>query len=280
MVLEIHLQSVLRNNSYGRNLGNHWESNLHLLPRIERTIWYVQIYIKVWLVHNIGSSSNVIITARKRSLRRLCFYRCLSVHRGGVPSGGFSIPGGSPSCGGFSIRGVSIRGGSPSGGVLHPGVGGGSPSGGVLHPGGWGVLHQGGFSIRGGGSPSRGGSPFRGFSIQSMCGRYASYYNAFLSLQKIYGKRTFKICKWPIGSFVSHLVRSLYCVFVFIVLYSHCALFPLCFIPFIFLSEFFTERIKFTFQVLMKINLCWKSIIGQCKLIEEAPNHGYFSLFY
>ena len=24
------------------------------------------------------------ITARKRSLRRLCFYRCLSVHRGGV----------------------------------------------------------------------------------------------------------------------------------------------------------------------------------------------------
>ena len=25
---------------------------------------------------------NVVITARKRSLRRLCFYRCLSVHRG------------------------------------------------------------------------------------------------------------------------------------------------------------------------------------------------------
>ena len=24
------------------------------------------------------------ITARKRSLRRLCFYRCLSVHKGGV----------------------------------------------------------------------------------------------------------------------------------------------------------------------------------------------------
>ena len=61
------------------------------------------------------------ITARKRSLRRLCFYRCLSVHGGG----------GSPSWGGFSIPG--------------------------------------GFSILGG-----------GFSIRSMCGRYASYWNAFL----------------------------------------------------------------------------------------------------
>ena len=29
-----------------------------------------------------GSSINYIITARKRSLRRLCFYRCLSVHSG------------------------------------------------------------------------------------------------------------------------------------------------------------------------------------------------------
>ena len=27
----------------------------------------------------------LIITAHKRSLRRLCFYRCVSVHRGGVP---------------------------------------------------------------------------------------------------------------------------------------------------------------------------------------------------
>ena len=34
----------------------------------------------------------IVITARKRSLRRLCFYRCLSVHRGGAcvvaPGGG------------------------------------------------------------------------------------------------------------------------------------------------------------------------------------------------
>ena len=27
---------------------------------------------------------HLLITARKRSLRRLCFYRCLSVHRGGM----------------------------------------------------------------------------------------------------------------------------------------------------------------------------------------------------
>ena len=66
-------------------------------------------------LHVMGVSR--LFTARKRSLRRLCFYRCVSVHGGG---GGFSIPGGSPS-GGFSIWGGSpSRGGSPSGGVLHP----------------------------------------------------------------------------------------------------------------------------------------------------------------
>ena len=100
------------------------------------------------------SSKKRLFTARKRSLRRLCFYRCLSVHRGGCPSkGGFSIRGGSPSKGGFSIQGgFSIRGGSPSGGILHPrGVlhPGGSPSGGVLHPRG-GSPSKGGFSIQGG----------------------------------------------------------------------------------------------------------------------------------
>ena len=70
----------------------------------------------------------MIFTARKRSLRRLCFYRCVSVQGGGLHPGG----------GGFSIQegGFSIRGG------------------GVLHPGG--VLLRGGFSIPGGvgGSPS------------------------------------------------------------------------------------------------------------------------------
>ena len=79
---------------------------------------------------------NILITARKRSLRRLCFYRRLSVHRGvlhlggcspsrwgGSPSGGVSIPRGSPSRGGSPSGGLSIRGGSPSGqcaGGTHP----------------------------------------------------------------------------------------------------------------------------------------------------------------
>ena len=110
-----------------------------------------------------------LVTAHKRSLRRLCFYRCVSVHRGG----GFSILGGSPSWGGFSIPGgfsilggvsipggCSIPGGSPSGGLLHPrgalhlggfSIWGGSPSWGVFSI--WGVLHPGGVLHRGG-SPS------------------------------------------------------------------------------------------------------------------------------
>ena len=75
-------------------------------------------------------NETTFITARKRSLRRLCFYRCLSVHKGGV-GWGFSIRGGFSIQGGFSIRveggfsirgegGFSIWGGSPSRGGLHP----------------------------------------------------------------------------------------------------------------------------------------------------------------
>ena len=52
--------------------------------------------------------SKNIITARKRSLRRLCFHRCLSVHMGGLCPGG----GGSLSRGwGFLYRGVLCPGG-------------------------------------------------------------------------------------------------------------------------------------------------------------------------
>ena len=58
----------------------------------------------------------VVITASKRSLRRLCFYRCLSVHRGGVcmvaPGGvrGCSW-GGMCGCSWGGMRGCSRRGG-------------------------------------------------------------------------------------------------------------------------------------------------------------------------
>ena len=47
----------------------------------------------------------LIITARKRSLRRLCFYRCLSVHGGHVWQGG--MHGGGGMCG----RGCAWQGG-------------------------------------------------------------------------------------------------------------------------------------------------------------------------
>ena len=44
----------------------------------------------------IALSGIVLITARKRSLQRLCFYRCLSVHgRGAIPA---CLAGGIPAC--------------------------------------------------------------------------------------------------------------------------------------------------------------------------------------
>ena len=95
-------------------------------------------------------NSNVnIITARKRSLRRLCFYTCLSVilfTRGGgfstpTPGGGWGVwPGGSPgSHPGGGRLGGSGHGGSPG---PHPGgevEGSGQGSPGPHPKGGWGV---------------------------------------------------------------------------------------------------------------------------------------------
>ena len=47
------------------------------------------------MVYHSGCHKFVIFTARKRSLRRLCFYRCVSVHRGGA-----YVAGGGGVCGG------------------------------------------------------------------------------------------------------------------------------------------------------------------------------------
>ena len=57
-----------------------------------------------------------IITVRKRSLRRLCFHKCLSVHRGGhgLCLWGVSVPEGVSVQGSLS-RDVSVQGGSLSG---------------------------------------------------------------------------------------------------------------------------------------------------------------------
>ena len=77
---------------------------------------------------------NFFITARKRSLRRLCFHRCLSTREGGswsLSRRGLH-PGGSPSQGGLcpggfcpgevSVQGFSVQGFSVQGGYLSRGV--------------------------------------------------------------------------------------------------------------------------------------------------------------
>ena len=92
-----------------------------------------------------------IFTARKRSLQRYCFHRCLCVHSGGLcPGRGVSVQGGGSLSreGGLCPGGVSVRGSLSREGGLYPGGGG---------------LCQ--------GDPSR--------TVKS--GRYASYWNAFLS---------------------------------------------------------------------------------------------------
>ena len=75
-------------------------------------------------------SSSTIFTARKRSLRRLCFYTCLSF----CPQGGACS-------GGCLVRGVSALGGVCSGGCL---LWGGGLLQGVPGPGEWGACSGGG----------------------------------------------------------------------------------------------------------------------------------------
>ena len=101
--------------------------------------------------YDIMLSELPIFTARKRSLRRLCFYRCLSVHTGGMR--------------GF-IWGACV----------------------VLF-GGYAWFYLGGVCgfIRGACVVLFGGGVhgFFGYNqIRSMSGRYASYWNAFLLSRK------------------------------------------------------------------------------------------------
>ena len=124
------------------------------------------------------------ITARKQGLQRLCFHRCLSVHRGGLcPDGlclgglcpGRSLPGGLCPVESLS-RTVSVQGE----GVLCPAVSVQRS----LCPGeslSWGVSVQ--------------AVSVQGISVQEglcqgdpllTCERYASYWNAFLFRDKNY----------------------------------------------------------------------------------------------
>ena len=78
-----------------------------------------------------------IITARKRSLRRLCFYTCMSVilFTGGGLHRGVCIQEGLHSEGNLLRRGVYIQGGLHPGGLPRGSASGGSASRGVC-PGG------------------------------------------------------------------------------------------------------------------------------------------------
>ena len=78
----------------------------------------LQLHSLSALLVNLPSTMNdAIITARKRSLPRLCFYTCLSVHRGfcsqGVCSRGV-CSWGVPGPGMCLVRGVSAPGGACS----------------------------------------------------------------------------------------------------------------------------------------------------------------------
>ena len=119
----------------------------------------------------------LIFTARKRSLRRLCFYRCLSVHGGGMenPPGWrtpwMEIPpdGEPPLDGGTPPDGEPPRMENPPG--WRTPLDGGPPRMETPpdgEPPGW-------RTPRWRNPPSYGEPPSR-----SMCGRYASYWNAFL----------------------------------------------------------------------------------------------------
>ena len=62
-----------------------WYINVKLQTccRLEKVWCYRVAYLPVSIFRN---PLDLIITARKRSLRRLCFHKCLSVHSGGVCS--------------------------------------------------------------------------------------------------------------------------------------------------------------------------------------------------
>ena len=105
-----------------------------------------------------------IFTTGKRSLRRLCFHRCLSVHRGGLGL----FPGGSPFRG-FSVQRASVQWVSVQGGLCPGGL---CPGVSVQ----WGLCPRGSLSR---GSLSSGVSVMKTPHMVTSK-RYASYWNAFL----------------------------------------------------------------------------------------------------
>ena len=112
----------------------------------------------------IYTTENILsFTVRKRSLRMLCFYRCVSVHRGGGMHGrGVCVVGGWRAWQGCAWQGVCVVGGAW-----------------------WGVCMVGACMV---------------CVIRSMNGRYASYWNAFLLGRRslISSRGFFKFTsRWP-----------------------------------------------------------------------------------
>ena len=132
-----------------------------------------------------------VITACKRSLRRLCFYTCLSVHKGVCVAGGHAWWGCAVG-GGHLWQGAYMTGGVHGRGAMRGRWGacmagehtwqGVCMAGGVC---GRGVcvagvcVWQGGMHGRGGMHATHAPPPSRYYEIWSMSGRYA-YWNAFL----------------------------------------------------------------------------------------------------
>ena len=138
---------------------------------------------------------DLLITARKRSLRRLCFYRCLSF----CPQGGHA----GLLQGGWGHAWLLLGGCVVAlGGGMHGCSGGGHawllPGGAcMVAPGGhvW-LLWGGCVWLLLGGMRGCSGGVVRGFfnEIRSMSGRYASYWNAFLSIRSVFVEGWWLIC--------------------------------------------------------------------------------------
>ena len=119
--------------------------------------------------------NNGVVTARKRSLRRLCFYRCLSVHRGDMCGTWW---------GGVCGRGACVAGGVHGWGVCVAGVcawlEGGHAWQGACMAGGCGGHAWQGVRNRGACVAVVCACHSRYYGIRSMNRRYASHWNAFL----------------------------------------------------------------------------------------------------
>ena len=108
---------------------------------------------------HVTKFSPIFFTSRKQSLRKLCFYTCLSAIL-------FTGGGGACVAGGHALQGVHAWQG---GAWVVGGMGGGG--------------HGRGACVMGACMPRTPPSGYYGYGIRSISGQYASYWNAFLYLK-------------------------------------------------------------------------------------------------